>query len=297
MTRIHALFPDDFSHSQGLNVEDAKRAFQKGKFISPMGIEGLHQIGNMASNLRRYHAMGVRYATLTHNCHNKYADAALQEYPLRKATPVSDGISDDGRKLINEMNRIGMIVDLSHVSAKTMEDILQGKSGWEGSKAPVMFSHSSAFAICPHPRNVPDHILELVKQRNSVVMVNVAGQFIACEDAGADDGIPIPIPEDNTILQVAKHILYIGNLIGFDHVGIGSDFDGIPDQPAGFEDVTRYPDLVAELLRQGVSDEDVSKIVGKNILRVWKDVETVAARLQAEGQPALEDDLSYSGPY
>lgn len=115
MARIQELFPDDFSGSQGLNSRDAVKAFKKGKFISPMGVEGLHQIGNMASNLRQYYTLGVRYSTLTHNCHNIYADAALEEHPLRKATPISNGVSEAGHKLIHEMNRIGMIVDLSHV--------------------------------------------------------------------------------------------------------------------------------------------------------------------------------------
>lgn len=290
MTRILELFPDDFSSSQGFHAQDAMKAFSDGKFISPLGVEGLHQIGNSASNLRRYYAMGVRYSTLTHNCHNIFADAALQEHPLRKATPIFNGVSEAGYKLVNEMNRIGMIVDLAHVSVKTMEDVLGGTPDWQGSKAPVMFSHSSAYAICPHPRNVPDHVLELVRKRNSIVMVNISGGFIACEDAGADNGIPVPIPEDNNLAQVVKHIMYIGNLIGFDHVGIGTDLDGINDAPEGFEDVTKYPDLVRELLRQGVGDDDISKVVGRNILRVWADVEAVASVLQAHGEPAFEDE-------
>lgn len=115
MSRVQAMYPDDFSHSQGLTADDAVRAWEEGKFISPLGIEGLHQIGNRASNLRRFYDLGVRYATLTHNCHNKYADAGQEENPLRKATPIYNGVSDEGRKLIHEMNRIGMIVDLAHV--------------------------------------------------------------------------------------------------------------------------------------------------------------------------------------
>lgn len=115
MTRVHTMYPNDFSHAQGLHADDALRVWKEGKFISPLGVEGLHQIGNKASNLRRFYDLGVRYATLTHNCHNRFADAALEEYPLRKATPVFNGVSPAGRKLVHEMNRIGMMVDLSHV--------------------------------------------------------------------------------------------------------------------------------------------------------------------------------------
>ena len=137
----------------------------------------------------------------------------------------------------------------------------------------------------------------MVKERNSVVLVNIAGQFIACRDVGADDGIPEPILEEATLGRVVEHIMYIGELIGYDHVGVGTDLDGILDAPEGFKDVTGYPALVAELLRRGVSDEDAAKIVGKNVLRVWADVEEVAAGLQAKGEPVLEDDVSYDGPY
>ncbi|CAI6100469.1 unnamed protein product [Clonostachys chloroleuca] len=291
--RIHDLFPDDFSPSQGITVDTAISAFHQGKLISPIGVEGLHQIGNKVSNLRRFHAMGARYITLSHNCHNKFADAALEENPMRKATPLHNGVSLEGRKLINEMNRVGLIVDLSHTSEQTMVDILGGSEGWAGSKAPVMYSHSSAFAICPHPRNVPDHVLELVKARNSVVLVNIAPDFIACRDVGAENGLPITVPEESNLGRVVEHIMYIGELIGYDHVGIGTDLDGIPSRPTGFEDVTKYPDLVAELLRRGVSEIDAGKIVGGNILRVWRDVEKVAAKMQAAGEPALEDPDSY----
>ena len=169
MTRLQAAYPDAFSGI--VDSSSAKAAFKKGKLISPLGIEGLHQIGNSPANLRRFYALGVRYATLTHNCGNIYADAALWENPFHKAPPYWGGVSLKGRQLINEMNRIGMIVDLSHVSVDTMVDVLGGREEeWAGSKAPVIFSHSSAYAVCPHPRNVPDHVLQLVKKRNSVVM-------------------------------------------------------------------------------------------------------------------------------
>ncbi|KAI1096873.1 putative dipeptidase [Rostrohypoxylon terebratum] len=290
MTRLQSAYPNEFSGIP-LDSKSAKDAFKKGKFISPLGIEGLHQIGNSIANLRRYHALGVRYATLTHNCGNKYADAALWENPFGKAPPVWGGLSPKGRQLVNEMNRIGMIVDLSHVSVDTMRDVLGGKEGWAGSKAPVMFSHSSAFSVCPHPRNVPDDILQLVKEKNSIVMVNFAPDFISCVDKGAENGVPEFFPENNTLSHVVDHIEYIGNLIGYDHVGLGSDFDGIPSAPEGLTDVSKYPDLIAELLHRGISDEDAGKIAGGNILRVWGDVEKVAAKLQAEGEPVLEDDL------
>lgn len=169
MNRISAAFPKDFSSVAGITADSALEAFKQGKLISPLGVEGLHQIGNSVSNLRFFHALGVRYATLTHNCGNIFADSALVESPFRKASPYWGGLSPKGKKLIHEMNRIGMIVDLAHVSADTMRDVLGG-TDYEGSKAPIMFSHSSAFAICPHPRNVPDDVLELVKKTNSVVM-------------------------------------------------------------------------------------------------------------------------------
>jgi membrane dipeptidase len=270
----------------------ALQAFADGRLISPIAIEGLHQIGNSLSTLRLYHQLGVRYATLTWNCHNIYADAAItsENGTSGASTPLWHGISDAGSELILEMNRLGMIVDLSHVSENTMRDVLNGTPGKVGSKAPPIFSHSSAYSICPHPRNVPDSILELVKKRNALVMVNFSPDFISCTASNSSTGLPDFYPANNTLAQVVRHITYIGELIGYDHVGIGTDYDGIESTPKGLEDVSKFPDLVAELLRQGVSEKDVAKVVGRNLLRVWKEVDAVAVELQVTMNP-IEDDI------
>ncbi|CAD6445745.1 1d041f54-115d-4e15-90a1-b00bd05db96a [Sclerotinia trifoliorum] len=294
LARLQAAYPSYFALPG--NSSTALSAFKNGQLISPYIIEGLHQIGNSISNLRQYYNLGVRYATLTHNCHNRYADAALVELPggdIEKSTPHWGGVSPAGRQLIHEMNRLGMIVDLSHTSQDTMRSVLGLEADWPGSLAPVIFSHSSAYAICPHPRNVPDDILQLVKKTNSLVMVNFAPDFVSCvANSSNTNGLPDFYPNNSTLEHVARHVMHIGDLIGYDHVGFGSDFDGIENTPEGLDDVSKYPDLVAELLKQGVSDKDAAKVVGGNILRVWKDVDEVAAHLQAKGEKPLEDDLA-----
>jgi membrane dipeptidase len=299
MTRIQQEFSSILSESP--NGTTALGEFRNGKIISPLGMEGLHSIGNSLTHLRAFYKLGVRYATLTHNCHNIYADAALVEVPgggVIKADPVWNGVSEKGKILVSEMNRLGMIVDLSHVSEDTMRDVLgAGEDEWIGSQAPVIFSHSSAHALCPHPRNPTDEILKLVKKTDSVVMVNFYPQFTSCTaSSDREDGLPDYYPPNATLSHIASHVIHIGNLIGFDHVGLGSDFDGIESTPAGLEDVSKYPDLIAELLRRGVSDADAAKVAGGNLLRVWKKVDEVALKLQADGALPAEDDIELLKP-
>ncbi|KAL9120080.1 MAG: hypothetical protein Q9187_003366 [Circinaria calcarea] len=266
---------------------------QKGKLISPIGIEGLHQIGNSYSNLRLFESLGARYATLTHNCHNAFADAALitnSSGTTIAAPPLWGGVSQTGQVVVKEMNRIGMLVDLSHVSKDTMIDVLGGRpEKWKGSVAPVIFSHSSAYSLCPHPRNIPDEVLEMVKATNSVVMVNFSPDFISCVASNSSTGLPEFYPPNSTLQQVARHITYIGELIGYDHVGIGSDFNGILNTPKGLEDVSKFLDLVTELLRMGVTDQDAAKVIGNNVLRVWGDAEKTSRQLVKDGVLPAED--------
>lgn len=291
--RMSEKYPEQFTLSR--TAAEAEANWKAGKLISPLIIEGLHQIGNSLSTLRLYHTLGVRYATLTWNCHNKYADAALVSVDGETVVsePYHGGVSKAGHELILEMNRLGMMVDLSHVSVDTMRDVLGGspEKGWNGSVAPPIFSHSSAKAVCPHPRNVPDDILELVKERESVVMVNFSPDFVSCKASDSSTGLPEYVNATNTIEHVVEHVMHIGELIGYDYVGLGSDFDGIPTTPRGLEDVSKFPDLIQLLLDKGVSEEDAGKVAGRNILRVWHAVDKVAARLQKEMEP-VEDDIS-----
>ncbi|KAL2439055.1 Dipeptidase aclJ [Exophiala dermatitidis] len=300
--RLQAEHADIFSPPT-LDSTAAVAAFRRhGKLISPIGVEGLHMIGRNASLLRLYHSLGARYFTLTWNCHNAFADAAAvsvepedpsEMFAARPAQPHWGGLSPLGTKLMDEMNRLGMIIDLAHVNAATMHDVLAGNTtkSYAGSRAPVIFSHSSAFALCPHPRNVPDYILPLVKKTNSVVMVTFVPEFVSCVNSSTPDRLPTFYPPNSTLGFVADHIMYIGNKIGFEHVGIGSDFDGCFDTPRGLEDVSKFPDLVRELLVRGLSDDQVEGIVGGNVLRVWKRVEEVAQEMQASGALPMEDEI------
>ena len=201
-------------------------------------------------------------------------------------------MSKRGQEAVKEMNRIGMLVDLSHVSKDTMLDVLGGRpEKWNGSASPVIFSHSSAYSLCPHPRNVPDDVLALVKKTNSVVMVNFSPDFISCVPSNSSTGIPDLYPPNSTLHQVARHITYIGDLIGYNHVGIGTDFDGIFETPRNLEDVSKLPDLIAELLKMGVSDENAANIVGLNVLRVWGDAEKTSLKMLKDGVRPAEDTV------
>ena len=274
---------------------DITRIHRQGKIASLIGIEGGYAIENSLANLRMFADLGVRYMTLTHGGNTAWADAATD-------APVHGGLTRFGEEVVREMNRSGIMVDISHVSDGTMSDAIRV------SEAPVIFSHSSARAIADHLRNVPDSILTLMRRNGGVVMVNIFPGFVnavaAKQAAGALEKerefmAKYPLDpkkasteylawltnmmntmEPGTLNQVADHIDHIVSVAGIDHVGYGADFGEIPNHPQGLEDVSRYPYLTAELLRRGYTDAQVGKIIGGNILRVMRQVEQTAARLQ-----------------
>ncbi|WAQ93620.1 DPEP1-like protein, partial [Mya arenaria] len=215
-------------------------AFNAGKIGSLIGLEGGHSIDSSLAVLRMYYDLGVRYMTLTHSCNTPWFE------------------------VVREMNRLGMIVDLAHVAKRTMMAAIAT------SRAPVIFSHSSAFHVCNHFRNVQDDVLLKLKENGGVIMVNFYDGFIVC---------PPSNKTRSDLTDVADHIDYIASLIGHDHVGIGSDFDGAPKFPTGLSDQSKYPDLFAELVRRGWGDEQLRKLAGKNVLRVFKAVELVRDQL------------------
>lgn len=302
--RMINKFPDYFELA--LTADDVERIFADGKIASMIGMEGGHSIGNSLATLRRFHDLGARYMTITHGRTLDWADAAGD-------TPENDGLSEFGEEVIREMNWLGMLVDLSHVTPETMEDAI------EISEAPVIFSHSSARAINDHPRNVPDDVLELVKENDGVVMVTYVPSFVSeelrqyyadrsgyqAELRSLYPGQPDKISEEMdtweeeneapkaTLEQVADHIDHIRDVAGIDHIGIGADYDGISSLPVGLDDVASYPDLFAELLRRGYTEDELKQIAGLNVLRVMRSAEDVSERLRSERGPseALIDDF------
>ncbi len=280
-------------------ADDIERIHAEGKIACLIGIEGGSQINNSLAVLRDMYALGARYMTLTHSLTTDWADSATDE-------PEHHGLTDFGRAVVHEMNRLGMLVDLSHVSPETMRDAIKA------SKAPVMFSHSSARALVDHPRDVPDDVLRLVKRNHGIVMVNFYPPFVSeavnrwnadraaasgrfdTEFVGQPDRIEAAMEQwkkrhprpQATIAQVADHIEHIRKVSGAGSVGIGSDFDGIGSTPEGLDGVDTYPALFEELARRGWSDEELAGLAGRNMLRVMHRAEEVAAELQAREAPS-----------
>jgi membrane dipeptidase len=287
-----AQYPDTFELAR--SSADIERIHQKGKIASLIGMEGGHSIDNSLAMLRMTYALGARYMTLTHTKNLDWADAAGEP-------PDHHGLSPFGEEVVGEMNRLGMLVDLSHVSDDTMRSALRI------TKAPVIFSHSSARAICHHPRNVPDEILKLTAENRGVVMVcfmpgyvteaeradmeagekdrNRLKKLFPDDDAKVEEGHAAwrkthPEPTPATLSDVADHIDHIRKVAGIDHVGIGSDFEGYHGATRGLEDVSCYPALLAELMRRGYTKADIKKVAGGNLLRVFRQAEEVAHDLQ-----------------
>ncbi|HEU4760669.1 MAG TPA: dipeptidase [Gemmatimonadales bacterium] len=292
--RMIASYPEKLAPAY--SADDIAREFKDGKIASLMGVEGGHAIENSLGALRAYYALGVRYMTLTHNVTLDWADAALDSAKHGGLTPF-------GKEVVREMNRLGMLVDLAHVSPGTMSDALNA------TRAPVIFSHSGARAIVDHPRNVPDSILARLKQNGGVVMVPVVPEFVSTAvkawqdeaDAAlsgmrsAPDSVrrqarrewmaAHPRPHA-TVKDVADVIEHIRDVAGVDHVGIGADYDGITTTPDGLPDVSSYPVIFAELIRRGWSDADLSKLAGQNVLRAFHQAEAVAKKLQQTEKPS-----------
>lgn len=246
-----------------LTTEELERAVAEGKIASLIGVEGGHSIENSLLNLRRLYDRGARYMTLTHSRNTEWADSATDQ-------PEHNGLTEFGREIVREMNCIGMLVDLSHVSPKTMHDVL------DIAQAPVIFSHSSARALCDHPRNVPDDVLRRLPENGGVVMINFMSGFIAPTETLRADR-----EARGTYKDVADHVEHVIRLAGIDHVGIGSDYDGVRRLPVGLEDVACYPHLTEELVQRGYDREQIHKVLGGNALRALRAAEEVSRRLSA----------------
>jgi membrane dipeptidase len=295
--RMMRKYPDTFQLALG--ADDVERIFKQGKIASLIGMEGGHSIDNSLADLRMFYRLGARYMTLTHTSNTPWADSATD-------TPKFGGLAPFGEEVVKEMNWLGMLVDLSHVSPDTMDDAIRV------SQAPVIFSHSDARALNDHPRNVPDNILQQLPKNGGVIMVTFVPAFLspkvnawsklqtaeqdrlkalhptdaAAVKAGVDAWTAANPAPRATISDVADHIDHIRKVAGIDHIGVGSDFDGITLVVDGLDDVSKFPFLTAELLRRGYSDADVKKILGQNMLRVMRDVERVSKKLQAERGPS-----------
>lgn len=291
--RLCAAYPETFALA--LTADDIERIHKSGRVASLIGMEGGHSINNSLAALRMFYRAGARYMTLTHSANTDWADSAT-------ADPKVGGLSEFGKAVVGEMNRLGMLVDLSHVAPATMHEAL------DVTAAPVVFTHSSARALDGHPRNVPDDVLQRLKANGGMVMVTFVPSFVsekvrqwnADQDAqearlkalytGAPQKAKDELaawekanPEPRaTLADVADHVEHVMKVAGEDHVGIGGDFDGITSTPAGLESVADYPKLFAELLRRGHSEEQLKKLAGLNALRVLRAAEATAARLQKE---------------
>jgi membrane dipeptidase len=273
--QVFAKYPDVFE--EATTPDAALAAFGAGRVASVMGMEGGHAIENSLGALRAFFEMGARYMTLTHSANTDWADAGTDE-------PRHDGLTEFGREVVREMNRLGMLVDLSHTAPATMNDVL------DIAEAPVIFSHSSTRALVDHPRNVPDDVLRRLPANGGVVMVTFVPSFINAE-VKAFGELPAEQRQGRqepraTLSDVADHIEHVRDVAGIDHVGIGGDFDGITSVPVGLEDVSTYPALFAELSRRGWSEIDLRKLAGDNLLRVWRAAEDAAARLQRLRPPS-----------
>lgn len=296
--RIVARYSDDFELA--ITAADVRRIHASGKIASMIGMEGGHAINNSLAMLRMHYDLGARYMTLTHSKGLRWADSATDE-------ERHGGLTAFGELVIQEMNRLGMLIDLSHVSVDTMKDVLAV------TEAPVIFSHSSAYAVVRHSRNVPDDVLGLVRNNDGVVMVTFYPLYVsedlrqhkvardeerdrlkANSPGASDEEIENlmsawqdsnPAPR-STLEQVADHIDHIRDVAGIDHIGLGGDYDGMPPGPVGLEDVSTYPALFIELLDRGYSRDDLAKIAGENVLRVMSTAEQVAAELQQTLEPA-----------